>query len=118
MDILRHRAEMPGSVITTPGETHRCNHRRHQFQKVSAPHPSNQSASLIPLAAGSRKLSPAPQNHQAPARDKSARGSPKYNWLSPATLTLLGPTSVSPVTTHPASLQAAINFAESTPSPK
>src|SRR5579885_1714068 len=86
VNALRQRVKVPRGVIPAAGRHHtqvNCQPQRSEgpaFRQPPHPtHPSSHSASFIPLAADNRKLSAAPQNHQAPARDKSARGSLKCN---------------------------------------
>src|SRR6516162_2795473 len=90
------------------GHTHR------EVPKALTHQPSSQSASLTPLQAGTRKLSPAPQIHQQPSWGESCRGSASWRVVSPATLTLLVGGSPLTATVNPASRHAAARVAAST----
>src|SRR5262249_54468706 len=66
------------------------------------------SASLTALAAGSRMLSAAPQNHQVPGCAGSGSGLARRMDFSPAALTLLGPGAASGVKAKPPWVHASV----------
>src|ERR1700682_1867347 len=104
VNAFRERVTPARNVIATARQTRRTTH---QYNSNPPSHGTNFSASFTAFHAGNRILSAAPQIHQVPGPLGSCSGWASTIDFSPATLTLLGPASLSGAITNSASLQTS-----------